>query len=57
VKSRFQSLPFKCNLQRYTVGQVLAEALGDKAGCNRMGRAVAAVAGGEVGGCTSSRIQ
>lgn len=30
-----------------TVGQVLAEALGDKAGCNRMGRAVATVAGGE----------
>jgi hypothetical protein len=21
VKSRFQNLPFKCNLQRYTVGQ------------------------------------
>ena len=29
-----------------TVGQVLAEALGDKAGCNRMGRAVVAVRDG-----------
>ena len=32
-----------------TIGQVLCEALGDKAGCNRMGRAVAAVLdGGDV---------
>ena len=29
------------------MGQVIAEALGDKAGCNRMGRAVAAVAAGK----------
>jgi hypothetical protein len=29
VKNRFQNLPFKCNLQRYTVGirHVVAEAL------------------------------
>ena len=41
------ALPFKTsNLRLYAAGQVLAEALGDKAGCNRMGRAVAAVSGG-----------
>jgi hypothetical protein len=27
VDNRFQSLPFKCNLQRYTVGQSLYDEL------------------------------